>query len=196
MTSPTNPDSANRAALPIKRSSSLSSLQPIDAAPFKSSNSGWIVWGSLLFALVISLLPWRHWVPAPDVLLLVLMFWCLHEPRRIGIWVAFVFGLVLDVHDAGLLGEHALSYTLATYGAIALSRRLLLFGPWVQAMHLFPVVVVAMAIPRFLHAWLTGDWAGWEWLWSAGLTTLLWPLADFLFFLPHRRLDEADDGTS
>jgi len=87
--------------------SSLTTLQPIDSAPFKRPSSLWFVWATVLVLWLLSLLPWRMWQPAPDVLLLVIAFWCLHEPRRINMAVAFVFGLLLDVHDAGLLGEQA-----------------------------------------------------------------------------------------
>ena len=58
---------------------------------------------------LVSLLPWRLWQGAPDVLILIIAFWCAHEPRRVGLFTAFTFGLLMDVHDAGLLGEHALS---------------------------------------------------------------------------------------
>lgn len=172
--------------------SSLTTLQPIDSAPFKRPSSLWFVWATVLVLWLLSLLPWRMWQPAPDVLLLVIAFWCLHEPRRINMAVAFVFGLLLDVHDAGLLGEQALVYTLVAYGSQLLSRRLLRFNAVVQAIHLIPVFVLSEAVARLAHVWLAGEWAGWAWLWSALLTVLLWPLADALLFMPQRRLDDAD----
>src|SRR5690554_4616350 len=174
--------------------SSLTTLQPIDSAPFKRPSSLWFVWATVLVLWLLSLLPWRMWQPAPDVLLLVIAFWCLHEPRRINMAVAFVFGLLLDVHDAGLLGEHALVYTLVAYGVQLLSRRLLRFNVVIQAIHLVPVFVLAEAIARLAHVWLAGEWAGWAWLWSALFTVVLWPLADMLLLIPQRRLDETDAG--
>lgn len=185
-----------RAALPVKRSSSLSALQPIDSSPFKNASSQWIVWGSVFIMWLMSLLPWRHWTPAPDLLMLVIAFWVLHEPRRMNMLWAFSLGILIDVHDGSFFGEHALSYVLAAYGAIVLTRRLLLFEPLIQLIHLLPVFLVANAVPRFLHAWLAGEWGGWGWVLSAALTAMLWPLVDFLLFLPHRRLDDADDGSA
>jgi len=72
---------------------------------------GVFVWGTVLVAWLVSLLPWRLWQGAPDILLLIIAFWCVHEPRRVGLFTAFFFGLLMDVHDAGLLGEHARCHT-------------------------------------------------------------------------------------
>src|SRR5690606_32633129 len=102
---PKRPNSPGLAAAATERKSSLSSLEPIDTAPFRSPSSGVFVWGTILFMWLLSLLPWRLWQPAPDLLLLVLLFWCLNEPRRVGLTAAFVFGLLMDVHDGGMLGE-------------------------------------------------------------------------------------------
>lgn len=174
----------------------LSALQPIDSSPFKPVSSLWMVWGSVFLMWLLSLLPWRLWPMAPDLLLLVLCFWALHEPRRVTMLTGFLLGLTLDVHGGALLGEYALSYVLAIYGVGLMQRRLLLFSPVVQLIHLLPVWVVALAVPRFIHAWFAGEWAGWAWLWSAALMAALWPIADFLLLLPHRLGDEAEENAS
>ncbi len=178
------------------RPSSLSSLQPIDASPFKRPSSPLFIWVTILLTWLISLLPWRLWAPAPDLLLLVIVFWCLNEPRRVNMLAAFIFGILIDVHDGGLLGEHALVYTLAAYGALSLHRRLQRFNAVVQAIHLLPVFVVAEAVTRLSLVWLAGEWTGWEWLWSALFTVALWPLVDVLLHMPQRRLDEGDAGSA
>lgn len=185
----------NTHAVPAVRRSSLTALQPVDAAPFRRPSGLLFVAGTLLLMWLISLLPWRMWQPAPDVLLLVIAFWCLHEPRRVSMLTAFIFGLLMDVHDAGLLGAHALTYTLVAYGVLLLSRRILRFNVLIQAVHLVPVFVIAMAAPRLPHAWFLGEWTGWAWLWSALFTVALWPLADVLLLMPQRRLDEADSNS-
>ena len=68
---------------------------------------GLFVWGTILLVWLVSLLPWRLWQGAPDVLILIIAFWCVHEPRRVGLFTAFCFGLLMDVHDAGLLSTTA-----------------------------------------------------------------------------------------
>lgn len=185
-------NNARSASASARHRSSLTSLQPIDAAPFKRPSGLVFVWATVIAVWLISLLPWRVWHMAPDLMLLVIAFWCLHEPRRINMAAAFVFGLLLDVHDSGLLGEQALAYTLVAYGTQLLSRRILRFNVMVQAIHLVPVFVLGEAVARLAHVWSAGEWAGWGWLWSALFTVALWPLADVLLLMPQRRLDDAD----
>ncbi|MER1941019.1 MULTISPECIES: rod shape-determining protein MreD [unclassified Castellaniella] len=175
--------------------SSLASLQPVDAAPFHRPSSVLLIWGSLVFVWLASLLPWRLWHPVPDVLLLVLVFWCLHEPRRVGLFTAFFLGLLMDVHDSGLLGLHALNYVLCAYGVIRLHGRLRHFTAWEHTLHIVPILVGAALVSRLLGAWLNGEWVGWDWLWAALITGALLPLADVLLLLPQRRLD-GDDARS
>lgn len=174
---------------------SLSRLAPVDAAPFRQPSSPWFIWFTIIVAWMLSMLPWRMWAPAPNLLLLVIAFWALNEPRRIGLFTAFFFGLLLDVHDGMLLGGQALSYTLVAYGAVLLSRRLRRFNAIVQAVHLMPVLFLAMAVKQVCYAWLVGGWAGWGWAISALLTTALWPVADMLLLLPQRRRDAVDAGS-
>ncbi|MGB3836827.1 rod shape-determining protein MreD [Castellaniella sp.] len=175
--------------------SSLASLQPVDAAPFHRPSSVLLIWGSLILVWLASLLPWRLWHPVPDVLLLVLVFWCLHEPRRVGLFTAFFLGLLMDVHDSGLLGLHALNYVLCAYGVIRLHGRLRHFTVWEHTLHIVPILVGAALASRLLGAWLNGEWVGWDWLWAALITGVLLPLADVLLLLPQRRLD-GDDARS
>ncbi|WP_442595677.1 rod shape-determining protein MreD [Parapusillimonas sp. JC17] len=186
---------SNLPAVTGKARSSLSALQPIDTAPFKRPSNLAFIWFTILLMWLLSLLPWRLWQSAPDLLLLVIAFWSVHEPQRVTMFTAFVFGLLMDVHDAGLLGGHALTYTLVAYGAVVLHRRLTRFNAVVQALHMLPVFLVAETLGNMVYAWLSGEWAGWHWLWSTLLTAALWPLAEFLLHMPQRRLDEADAGS-
>src|SRR5690625_2758209 len=186
--------SKKRSASRIK--TSIGALQPLDTSPFRHPSSPWLIGGSIFLVWLVSLLPCRIWIQAPDLLLLLLCFCALYDPRRVNMLLCFFLGILIYVHDGSLLGEHALSYVLAIYGVHVLRRRLLLFGAVVQAIHLFPVFLVALAIPRFAHAWLVGEWIGWGWGLCAVFIALLWPLADFLLFLPQRRLDASDEEGS
>jgi hypothetical protein len=78
----------------------------------------------------------------PDFVALVLVFWSIHQPLKVGIGVAFAMGLVMDVHDAIYLGENALAYTLLSYFAITIHRRVLWFHPVTQCLHVFPLFVL------------------------------------------------------
>src|SRR5450830_1354504 len=76
-------------------------------------NSVFIIF-SLALAFLLNFLPWGGFIAVPDFVALVLVFWSIHQPRKVGIGVAFTMGLLMDVHDAIHLGENALAYTLPT----------------------------------------------------------------------------------
>ncbi|MEF1435534.1 rod shape-determining protein MreD, partial [Neisseria gonorrhoeae] len=78
-----------------------------------------------------------------DFVALVLLFWNVHQPRKVGMGIAFFLGLLMDVHNASLLGEHALAYTLLSYGAITIHRRVLWMSLGVQTFAVMPLLVVA-----------------------------------------------------
>jgi rod shape-determining protein MreD len=80
---------------------------------------------SLVAGFLLNLMPWGQWIGIPDFVALILVFWSVHQPRKVGIGVAFFMGLLMDVHDAAVLGENALSYTLLSYFAIMIHRRVL-----------------------------------------------------------------------
>ena len=82
----------------------------------------------------------------PDFLALVLVFWNVHQSRRIGVGVAFFFGLLMDVHSGAVLGQHALAYTLLSFFAVTIHRRLLWFTVPSQAVQILPLFLAAQAV--------------------------------------------------
>jgi len=115
------------------------------------------LWFTLLTALVLNLVPLGRHPAAPDLLALALVFWNVHQVRRVSVGVAFMFGLVMDVHDGAILGQHALAYTLLGFVATTIHRRLLWFTLPSQALQILPLFVAAhlvsfavrMIEPRF-----------------------------------------------
>ena len=63
------------------------------------------IWGSLVIALLLNLFPWGQLPFVPDWLAVALLFWNVHQPRRVGIGASFVFGLLMDVHSGALFGD-------------------------------------------------------------------------------------------
>lgn len=156
---------------------------------------GWVVWGSILLVFLLSLLPWRLTTWAPDLLMLVIAFWVVHEGGRVGLVTGFVLGLLIDVHDAGPLGQYALTYVLVCYGAVVLRRRLLRFNLWRQAIHMLPVFVLARTLTLVLTAWLMGVWPGWGWLAGILLASVLWVPVGWVLLLPGNRLAAMNSQT-
>jgi len=147
---------------------------------------------SLTCAFMLNLLPWGRWIGAPDFVALVLVFWGIHQPRKVGIGVAFCMGLLMDVHDATLLGENALAYTLLSYASIMIHRRVLWFPVLTQAMHVFPLLLLAQAIQSLVHIFATGRFGGWLHFVESAVAVALWPLISWLLLAPQRRAVDRD----
>ncbi|MYM34278.1 rod shape-determining protein MreD [Duganella sp. FT50W] len=147
---------------------------------------------SLFGAFLLNLLPWGHLVGVPDFVALVLVFWGVHQPRKVGIGTAFMLGLLMDVHDATLLGENALSYTLLSYFAIMMHRRVLWFPIWTQAVHVFPLLLMAQSVQLIVRFFVSGKFPGWFYFIESVGAAVLWPLITWLLLAPQRRAVDRD----
>lgn len=138
----------------------------------------------------ISLVGNAAWMP--DFLALVLVFWCVHQPRLVGIGVAFFFGVATDVHQAALLGQHAMSYTALGFMAIMVHRRLLWFTVPSQAMQVLPLFVLAHALELTVRMMSGALFPGWMILLAPLLEALLWPVVSVFLLAPQRRAPNPD----
>ena len=150
------------------------------------------IWGSLLVASLLNMLPVGRQPWMPDLLALVLVFWSVHQPLRIGIATAFLFGLVMDVHQTALLGQHALAYTALSYFAIMVHRRLLWFTVPSQALQVLPLFGSAHAIELAVRLLAGGSFPGWSMVLAPMIESLLWPLATIVLLAPQRRAVDPD----
>lgn len=150
------------------------------------------IWASLLIALLVNMLPLGRQPWMPDLLALVLVFWSVHQPLRIGIATAFLFGLVMDVHQTALLGQHALAYTALSYFAIMVHRRLLWFTVPSQALQVLPLFGSAHAIELAIRLFAGGSFPGWSLMLAPMLESLLWPVATVILLAPQRRALDPD----
>ncbi|MBE2259002.1 MAG: rod shape-determining protein MreD [Rhodobacteraceae bacterium] len=150
----------------------------------------WFIGLTLLAALVLNYLPTVAWPGVPDWLALVIVFWSVREPRLVGMGLAFVFGLAMDVADASLLGQHALAYVLAAYGASSLSRRILWFPLGQQALQVFPLLLLVPVVQFAVWAVVGAELPGLAYFLGPLFATLLWPLLTFVLLLPqHQPVD-------
>ncbi|MDZ4128920.1 MAG: rod shape-determining protein MreD, partial [Hydrogenophaga sp.] len=132
------------------------------------------------------------WVP--DLLAVTLVFWSVHQPLRIGVGVAFLFGLAMDVHQGALLGQHALAYTVLGFLAISMHRRLLWFGVPNQAVQVLPLFVAAHVLELLVRMASGGSFPGLTYFIAPVLEAMLWPVVSVLLLAPQRRAPNPDDN--
>jgi rod shape-determining protein MreD len=152
------------------------------------------IWSSLLIALMLNMLPIGRTPWMPDFLALVVVFWSVHQPLRIGVGVAFVFGLAMDVHQSALLGQHALAYTALSFFAITIHRRLLWFTVPSQAVQVFPLFAAAHAIELAIRLVTGGMFPGWDIVAAPFFEAMLWPVASVMLLAPQRRAPDPDEN--
>ena len=152
------------------------------------------VWFTLLLAFALNVIPLGRNPAMPDFMALGLVFWNVHQPRRVGVGLAFMFGLMMDVHDASILGQHALAYTLLSYFAVSIHRRLVWFTVPSQALQILPLFVAAHAVSFIVRMIAGGMLPGWELLLAPLFESLLWPVVTWLLLAPQRRPPDPDQN--
>ncbi len=149
---------------------------------------------TLVLALLINMLlglTGLHWLP--DVLAIVVVFWNVHQSRRVGLFLPFVLGLAMDVHESALLGQNALSYVVLSSMALAIQRRLLWFTLREQALQIAPMFVIAAVVEWLTRLIVQDAWPQWSQLAAPFLQAALWPVLGALLLAPQRRAFAPDD---
>lgn len=137
----------------------------------------WVIALSLLIALLLSVVPmplWAQW-GRPEWVAMVLIYWLIALPERIGVIIAWCVGCLLDILEGAPLGQNAFALAVIAYVALILYQRLRMFTPWQQG----TVVFVLIGINQLLCHWvqtLTGTLSlNLLFLLPALVSGLLWP---------------------
>ena len=148
---------------------------------------------SLVVALFLNFLPWSNLALAPDFVALTLAFWCVRQPRIIGLGAGWFLGLVIDVGNGVLLGQHALAYSLLAFCAVTLSRRILWFPLWGQALHIAALLLLTQGVATLVRLATGAEFPGWALAIGPLGGAVLWPVVSLLLLAPQRRPLEVDE---
>lgn len=137
---------------------------------------------SILVALFLNALPWEGlWLALrPDFVALVMLYWCTHTPLRVGIGLSWAAGMMADVADSSLFGQHALAYTLLAFGGVVLHRRLQMFDLREQTTQVLGIFAVTYAVYALVH-WQVNGYVMWSYLLGCLTSTLLWAPLSIMF---------------
>ncbi|MGE0080868.1 MAG: rod shape-determining protein MreD [Thiohalomonadaceae bacterium] len=138
---------------------------------------GWVIAASFAVALVLTMLPLPDWAAPlrPEWVAMVLIYWCLALPDRVGVGTGWLLGLLLDVARGAILGQHALALSLVAFLAGHFHLRIRVYPLWQQAFSVLMLVALAQMLVLWIKGvvgQLPGTWA----YWLPSLTSsLLWP---------------------
>lgn len=144
--------------------------------------------------VLLNLLPWAGallWI-RPDFVAVLVLYWCTHQPRKLGLAGAWALGLVMDIADASLFGQHALVYSVLAFIAIVLHRRVLMFDLRHQMLHVLPMLLAAQVIMVLVHLVAGAGFPGWAYFLGSATGAALWPVLSVLLKLPYRLKPDPD----
>ena len=138
---------------------------------------------SIVLALMLAIAPVPAWADAfrPDWVTLTLIYWTMNLPRSYGVGWAWAIGLILDVAQGTLLGQHALALALVIYVTVTFHLQMRQF----PTLQLTLTVCALLALFQFVLFWINGV-AGVNapavTYWGPVVSgSLLWPLLSLLF---------------
>mgnify|MGYP001814189009 CR=1 FL=1 len=139
---------------------------------------GWLILFSFMLALALTIVP----LPAmlelfrPEWMAMVLIYWCMAIPARVGVSIGWLVGLVLDVSRDAMLGQYALAFALIAFLTLHLHQRLRVFPIWQQALSVGVLIMLESLIVLWIKG-LTGQSPGvWKMMVPAFSSLLFWPV--------------------
>ncbi|PIT12192.1 rod shape-determining protein MreD [Snodgrassella alvi] len=145
---------------------------------------------SLVVALFLDLIPFPQpldgWLPACTAMMT--LYWSMHRPKYIGIGMAFILGLIMDVGLGTPFGQHALGIMAAVYLVEQNRHQILGYSYGLQALTIFGCLMLMTLILVIVHFFSTHQFTGWNLFVSPFISALLWPLlSKFMLYLAYSR---------
>jgi rod shape-determining protein MreD len=154
-------------------------------------NGTWFIVLTIIIASLLGIMPMPDWLEIwrPEWIALVVVYWVIALPHRIGLFTAWIVGFFVDVLEGSLLGLNAIALTLIAYVALSLYQRLRMFTPLQQS----TTILMLIGVSQLLIFWVltaTGQNTPQNLLFvvSAVSSALVWPLVFVLLRFGRRTL--------
>jgi len=137
---------------------------------------------TLVVALWLSIVPlplWAQW-GRPEFVAMVALYWVMALPERVGIGWAWLLGLVQDIVEGSVFGEHALALAVLAYLVLILYQRMRMFTPLQQAAVIFLFIGLHQLLCNWVQALSGNSSTSLLFLLPALISALLWPLLALL----------------
>jgi rod shape-determining protein MreD len=143
----------------------------------RQRSGSWVIFLSFVVAYILTLIPLPAWAAfyRPEWVILVLIYWCLSLPKRIGIAIGWLVGLMMDVLTGAVLGQHALALVVIAYIMLRWHRRIRQQTIWQQALNVLLLVILERLLKGWVHGIGGHSVNGWRFWMPAVTSMLLWP---------------------
>ncbi len=137
----------------------------------------WIILLTLLIALILQIVPLPEWFTQwrPSWVAMVLIYWTLALPRRVSIGTAWIVGLLLDVLQGTLLGQHAMGLAVITYITSKLHLQIRQYPLYQQSLFIGSMIAIYVCLIAWVNGIVGRAPNSWAFLQPALSSMLLWP---------------------
>lgn len=142
-----------------------------------AGEGGWVIAATFVLAMMLSIVPLPAWGEylRPAWVPMVLIYWCLALPHRVGVVIGWTAGLLQDVLQDAVLGQHALAYAAIAFLALKLHQRMRVFPLGQQALTVLLLVTLSQLILLWIRGIIGESPDLWLYLLPALSSTFLWP---------------------
>jgi len=137
---------------------------------------------SFILAAVLAAVPLPEWanVLRPAWVPLVLIYWVIAIPHRVGVISGWLVGLLLDVLVGTALGQNALALGLVAYIAYVLHMRIRVYPMWQQCLSILVLVGIYQLVTiTVMRAVQITPWTFWYWM-QVLMSAVMWPLVSLV----------------
>ena len=142
------------------------------------AHATWVILLTLFIAYLLAIVPFPDWAMnyRPEWVPMVLIYWAMALPYRVGIGWAWAVGLVLDILEGSILGINAISLVIIAYVTISLHQRMRMFSTLQQSGLVLALVGLNLMVCHWLLI-VTGQSvpANLMYLMAALTSAIIWP---------------------
>jgi len=145
-------------------------------------SGGKVIILTILVALLLSELPLPSIIAPfqPEWVILVLIYWAMALPERLGVGTAWFIGLLVDVMRDTLLGQYALAFAITIFIVVRLYQRVRNFPLRQQIITIFFLMIIHTGLVVWIKA-LAGNTVDFSMaLVPAVISALFWPLVYYI----------------
>ncbi len=138
---------------------------------------GMVIIFTMLIAMLMNIMPLPDMIAIlkPDWVAIVLIYWVMALPNRVGVFSGWILGLFVDVLEGSLFGINALSLGVVAFLIQMIYHRLRIFPMWKQAINVAVIVGIHRLIVITLSGFVTPVVSNYTYWLQLLSVALLWP---------------------
>lgn len=142
-----------------------------------NSHNYWIILLTMFVALLLTAMPLPEWITnwRPAWVAMVVIYWCMALPQRVSIWTAFILGVLMDVLQGSLLGQHAIGLTIVAFVTVKLHLQIRQHPLYQQSIFVGLLVTFYLCLVVWVNGIIGRPPHSWSFLMPVLTSMLLWP---------------------